>query len=142
MVIQMIWIAVIYGLAIALVHGVYALTRLANRNNIQGVDNQFTLITCNHERQVEWYVRALWLYSWIRGKELRMLVVDEVSSDDTVRMIHKLIDSLGLHVCVRVCLGVDADELRNSIEQEGFEGSTVIDLRLPHEASRIPYVQG
>lgn len=144
MIIQCIWIAIIYGLAIAIVHGVHAATDKVSDNRRKGYDNQFIFITSNHENHVEWYVRALWLYSYFRNKEVRILILDHASSDETVRMIRKMSEYSGFNLSVRVCAEVDEDVISNYdyVSQEELEGSTVIDLRIPHEAGRIPYVQG
>ncbi|WP_438348838.1 hypothetical protein ACP8HI_25175 [Paenibacillus sp. FA6] len=142
MIIQCIWIAIIYGLAIAIVHGVHAATDKVGGNRRKGYGNYFIFITSNHENHVEWYVRALWLYSYFGNKEVRILVLDHASSDETVRMIRRMSEYSGLNLSVRVCAEVDGDELSKYVSQEELEGSTLIDLRIPHEAGRIPYVQG
>ena len=142
MIIQFIWIAFIYGLAVASVHGVYARTHNVDGNRQEGNSNQYILITCNHERQVEWYVRALWLYSYLRSKEVRILVIDYASSDETVQVLHRMSDFSGLDLSVKICAGVNGDDINDYLPQDGLEGSTFIDLRIPQEAGRIPYVQG
>lgn len=140
MVIQCIWIAVIYGLAIAIVHGIYAATEKVESHQRKRKGNEYIYITSNHENHVEWYVSALWLYSCLRSKEVRILVVDHASSDETVRMVRRMSSYSGLNLSVRVC--ADGDEPSSHVSQEEMERSTLIDLRIPYEAGRIPYVQG
>mgnify|MGYP001163281042 CR=1 FL=1 len=143
MVIQLIWIAVIYGLAIAIVHGLYAIAYRVKGNRRKEYHNDYILVTFNHERKIEWYVRALWLYAFQSGKALRILVIDHGSSDETVRMIHTMRDWSGLDLSVVVCEGVvNGDHMNSHLPLTGTEGSIWIDLRKSQEDRRIPYVQG
>ncbi|MEC0092578.1 glycosyltransferase family A protein [Paenibacillus macquariensis] len=143
MVIQLIWIAVIYGLAIAIVHGLYATTYKVKGNRRKEYHNDYILVTYNHERKIEWYIRALWLYAFQKGKTLRVLVIDQGSSDETVSMIHTMRDWSGLDLSVKVCAGVvDGDDMLGYLPLTSTEGPIWIDLRIPQEDRRIPYVQG
>ncbi|OAB42928.1 hypothetical protein [Paenibacillus glacialis] len=142
MVIQLIWIAVIYGLAIATVHGIYAITYKVKGNSRKEYHNEYILVTFNHERKIEWYVRALWLYAFQKGKTLRILVLDHGSNDETVRMIHTMREWSGLDLSVVVCEGVvNRDRMNGYLPLSGTEGPIWIDLRIPQEDRRIPYVQ-
>lgn len=141
MVIQLIWIAVIYGLAIAIVHGLYARSYKVKGNRQKEYNNNYILVTLNHERKIEWYVRALWLYTFLKGKELRILIIDHGSSDETVRMIRRMSDWSGLDLSIGISSGVNGDHMNDYLLLKGTEGSIWIDLRIPQEDRRIPYVQ-
>jgi hypothetical protein len=140
-VIQLIWIAIIYGLAIAIIHYMHVLTHNISGSGQKGHANQYILITYNHEKHIEWYIRALWLYASLQSKELRVTIIDFDSDDETVLMIHRMNNLSGLDLSVQVCTGAD-DDMAYGLPPVEIEGSTLIDLRLPQEARRIPYVQG
>ncbi|AOZ93230.1 hypothetical protein [Paenibacillus crassostreae] len=142
MVMQLIWVAVIYGLAIAWIHGMYHITHKRKADHRKNKVSRYILITCNHESQVEWYVRALWLYAYLRNKEVYLLVIDDASSDETVRIVQRMSDFSGLDLTLRVCSGDIGVELSNVGTQEELEEFKLIDLRIPQEARHIPYVQG
>lgn len=141
MVIQLVWIVAIYGLAVAIVHGLYAMRKMKG-NLVQERCIHYILITYNHEGHVEWYVRALQLYGYLRGKPIYITVVDHASSDDTVRIIHRLEGLSGIDLSV-VSGSLDSGDEIDSCLSMGNHGNTImIDLRMLQEADHIPYVQG
>lgn len=139
MVIQLFWIAIIYGLAIIIVHRLYATTYKSKGNRQK--EQEYILITCNHERKIEWYIRALWLYAFVKGKKLRIHVIDHGSSDDTVRMIHIMREWSGLDLSIWVSDEVNEELTNGYLLHDGTEESIWIDVRTPQEDRRIPYVQ-
>lgn len=142
MVIQLIWIVVIYGLAIGIVHGLYARAYKMQGDQQKGYNNNYILITLNHERKIEWYVRALWLYAFLKGERLRILIIDHGSSDGTMRMIRRMSDWSGLDLSIGSSSGVYGDHMNDDyLLLKGTERSIWIDLRIPQEDRRIPYVQ-
>ncbi|HEY2494671.1 MAG TPA: hypothetical protein VGI33_17400 [Paenibacillus sp.] len=139
MVIQLVWIVAIYGLAVAIIHGLYAIRKMKG-NVAQERCIHYILITSNHERQVEWYVRALQLYGYLRGIPIYITVVDDASSDDTVRIIQRLEGLSDIYVSNG---SLDrGDEISSYLSMRNNGEITVIDLRIPQEVDRIPYVQG
>ena len=139
MVIQLIWIAVIYGLAIVIVHGLHATTYKLKENRRK--EQEYTLVTYNHERKIEWYIRALWLHAFIKGKKLNIHVIDHNSSDDTVRMIGIMREWSGLDLSIWVSDEVNGELTNGYLLHDSTEESIWIDVRTPQEDRRIPYVQ-
>ena len=160
MVAHLLWILVIYGAAVTLVHVIYA---LGLKRKKQGFDKHYVLVTSNHERQVEWYLRALSLYSVLNGSLVRITVLDDKSQDLTKHIIRRLWGLPGIELDIREledpeeaaglslkpaagdesCGTYDAPAERTG-EASGMPvpGSPYyyIDLRMPMEAARIPYV--
>lgn len=141
MVIQLTWIAIIYGLAIAIVHGLYATTHKLKGNRRNKHKQEYILVTCNHERKIEWYVRALWLYALLKGKKLYIHVIDHDSNDETVQMIDIMREWSGLDLSISVGDGVNGEHTNGYLLPESIDGSIWIDVRTPQEDRRIPYVQ-
>ncbi len=139
MVIQLIWIAVIYGLAIVIVHGLYSTTYKLKENRRK--EQEYILVTYNHERKIEWFIRALWVHSFIKGKKLNIHVIDHDSSDDTLRMIGIMREWSGLDLSIWVSDEVNGELTNGYLLHDSTEESIWIDVRTPQEDRRIPYVQ-
>ncbi|WP_422658588.1 hypothetical protein ACK8P5_23470 [Paenibacillus sp. EC2-1] len=99
MVAHLLWILAIYGVAVVLVHVLYA-RRRGRESSQQRPRMHYVLITSNHERQVEWYLRALSLYALLSGTRVRVTVLDDRSVDDTLRIVHRLVNLSGIELTV------------------------------------------
>lgn len=62
--------------------------------HMRGMVEHYVLVTHNNEHQAEFVLRAITWYSRLRGKESRISVIDQSSSDQTVRII-KCLDREG-----------------------------------------------
>jgi len=82
----MLWILGIYGAAITILHMLYAFHRT---RDLKPKTTYFALITDNHETQIEWYLRTLIFFSWLRGRPISITVFDEQSSDGTLAMVER-----------------------------------------------------
>ncbi|MED5017060.1 hypothetical protein P9847_07030 [Paenibacillus chibensis] len=123
----LLWILSAYALAVAAVHVYHAWQKRKTARRIH-----YILVTSNHERQIEWYIRALGLYALISGKRLRLTVLDLDSNDDTLGIIQRLESMAGVELSVTTDFGVLSGAANPEIR--------MIDLRNPHEAGHIPYV--
>ncbi|MFC7678573.1 hypothetical protein [Paenibacillus sp. GCM10028914] len=142
MVAHLLWILVIYGIAVALVHMLYA-RRHRGDSSKRRPGLHYVLITSNHEWQVEWYLRALSLYALLSGTRVRVTVLDDRSDDDTVNIVHRLMNLSGIELVVgHWNPSEDTTLVMNKITSESDEQLIEIDLRISGEAARIPYVQG
>ncbi|CAM2933905.1 hypothetical protein PASE110613_08230 [Paenibacillus sediminis] len=141
MVPYLLWILLVYGLTAAGVHLLYV--RHSRRNKAANKEAvHYVLVTSNHEKQIEWYIRALEWYSWIRGQMVVVTVVDERSTDHTIPIIERMskhANGLQLSVISRSDLLGD-DDLYSLVSTHKGEGVLLIDLRIPREALKIPYV--
>jgi len=79
MVVGLICIIGFYGLAVLLMHGCYARFRGKGRKPVH-----YVLVTNNNETQLEWYVRSLLFFSWLKGKPIFLVIADEGSTDGTL----------------------------------------------------------
>lgn len=120
-------ILLVYMAAIAAVHAYHAWQKRRERRAIH-----YILVTFNHERQIEWYVRALGFYAWVTGKRIRLTVLDLHSDDATLGIVRRLEGIAGIE------LSVTADD--SVLSRAGDSDVKIIDLRNPHEARQIPYV--
>jgi hypothetical protein len=116
----MLWIFGIYGAAVAILHMMYAIHR--NRN-LKQKTTYFALVTHNHEAQIEWYLRSLIFFSWLRGRPVSITVFDEESTDGTVDIVERFAEGRE-HVEIRIAEG--------SLETylEGHQGDDVVLHRL------------
>ncbi|WP_068620608.1 hypothetical protein [Paenibacillus tuaregi] len=134
-----VWILLCYGLAAMLVHLMHRL--YIRRQADKPRREHYILVTRNHGQQMEWYLRALSWYSRIRGKDCRITVFDEDSEDDTLAITHRIHKSGELELSVIKLSGaVQEDELWRQAGKAEGETALIIDLRLPMEAAKIPYV--
>lgn len=130
-----------YGLAaiwVHVLHGRY--TKLessgARRNEIH-----YMLVTCNHAGQMEWYLRAIAWYASVRGQNHRITVLDDGSHDDTMAIMERMRRANGMELIVIILSEEHGeDELQRLTFALEQEKALYIDLRLPMEATKIPYV--
>ncbi|MNP80006.1 hypothetical protein D3C76_1779700 [compost metagenome] len=70
-----------------------------------------------------------------------MTVLDEASQDDTVAIIQRLRDQAGIELTTIGLITADADEIsRQATAWTEEEIQVYVDLRVPQEAAKIPYV--
>lgn len=119
MVAQLIWIAAVYGLAVALVH----ILKHRERTRHAGRFSKrlhYILITRNHEAVIEGYIRMLAWQAFRAGKAYQVTLMDDESRDSTVA------------VAVRLARSGSAIEFVPLMQLQGMqERQTVIDLRMP-----------
>ncbi|MNJ56184.1 hypothetical protein [Paenibacillus fonticola] len=140
MVPYMAWILFTYGIAVVFVHlshSRYLRYKPDPRKRVH-----YILVAHNHENQMEWYLRALIWYSCLRAQTLRITVLDEDSKDDTLAIVERMKHANEMNLTVIPITKLqDANEvLLHGAPDEG-ELLTYIDLRIPQEAAKIPYVQ-
>lgn len=76
-----------YGLSILLVHILYW---YVHRTSHPIKREHYVLISDHNQLQMEWVLRCLWLYSWIKGKNVSVTLIDHCSTDDTLAIARKL----------------------------------------------------
>ncbi|MNH91920.1 hypothetical protein D3C73_444900 [compost metagenome] len=110
--IGLLWIIGVYGTSIALLHMIYG-TRSRKPKRAARV----LIITHNNATQIEWYIRSLFFFSRIKGRELIATVLDEGSSDETMKITERLSHSHKLNV--EVCsAGNTVDDFLKAHEEE------------------------
>jgi hypothetical protein len=133
MVAQLIWIVAVYAAAVALVH-VLHIREKANQKREPGKWIQYTLITRNHESVVEWYIRALAFHAFLTGKTLRVLVMDDGSSDGTMKIVSKMAQS-GTSLDLATVMPIRSQE-----ENRELHG-VILDLRLSGQDVGWSFIQ-
>lgn len=142
MVAHLLWILVVYGIAVALVHILNARRHREGSRDRRSLVH-YMLITSNHERQVEWYLRALSLYALLSGTRVRVTVLDDRSDDDTMKIVYRLMNLSGIELYVGELNSYgNVNKFIETRTLENDEQVIRIDLRISSEAVRIPYVQG
>jgi hypothetical protein len=76
-----------YGVSIALIHLCFG-----NKAKAAGKAIQVLLITKDNQLQIEWYIRSVSLFFWIRGRQLQITILDEGSTDETLKIADRLSD--------------------------------------------------
>ncbi|MUG88015.1 hypothetical protein GNP92_16850 [Paenibacillus timonensis] len=131
------WILLSYGMAAALVHVLHSLYLQGKRKD-RAI--HYILVTSNHENQMEWYLRALSWYARLRGLPLRVTVLDESSQDDTLAIMRKLESQGEMELTVIGLAVVRQEDVEAHASLLNEETPVCIDLRIPREADKIPYV--
>ncbi|MFR9710782.1 hypothetical protein ACL02P_15545 [Paenibacillus sp. MB22_1] len=131
------WILLSYGLAAALVHVLHGIVQQGKRRNRRV---HYILVTSNHENQMEWYLRALSWYARLRGLSLQVTVLDESSQDDTLAILRKLEKQGGIELTVIGLAVVQQEDVEAHAAMVAEDAPVCIDLRVPREADKIPYV--
>ncbi|RUT33282.1 hypothetical protein EJP77_06415 [Paenibacillus zeisoli] len=134
-----VWILLCYGLAAVLVHLMH---RMYVRGRAGAPNREhYILVTRNHEQQMEWYLRAISWYAHLRGRDCRITVFDEGSEDDTLAITQLIKNSGDLELSVYGFSGRQGeDDMRRQAAAAEGETALLIDLRVPMEAAKIPYV--
>ncbi len=80
-------------MSMILVHLAHLRMKRKHKNSAslrQGVSAHYTLITNNNQLQIEWYVRSILLFSWMKGRTVQLTIQDQSSTDQTLDIIRKL----------------------------------------------------
>lgn len=133
------WIVLAYGMTAIIVQLMYRLQLRKNLGDATQVN--YVLVTHNHEKQMEWYLRALSWYGRLRGLSIHVTVLDMASDDDTLPILYRLHNHDGLELKIVGISDLSEQDIgTESITMEGDSVPVYIDLRVPEEASKLPYV--
>ncbi|MFK7694762.1 hypothetical protein [Paenibacillus sp. HJGM_3] len=133
MIVGLLLIVGSYGSAIALVHFCHSVFRWNRRKPLT-----YLLITKNNELHVEWYLRSLLLFSWFKGRKVKVHLLDEGSTDETLTIVKRMAADRPEEIECMPLVGPDAlDQVIAQYEQE-----EVILVRLSNEPElqKIPLV--
>lgn len=127
--IGLLWIIGCYGTSIALLHIGFGLRSRKSKQTARVL-----LITRNNAIQIEWYIRSLFFFSRMKGRELIVTILDDGSADDTIRIIERLSRSYKLNV--ELCSPENSlDEWLRAYEEEPI---VVVRLGNREELVNIP----
>ncbi|MEI7025673.1 hypothetical protein [Paenibacillus sp. y28] len=85
MLIGMLWILGIYGTSVLLVHWILVMHKEPEADPVH-----YVFITKNNELQVEWMLRMVLFFTWLRGEAIRITIADEGSVDQTLEIAGKM----------------------------------------------------
>lgn len=89
---------------------------------------------------MEWYLRALSWYARLRGLSLQVTVLDEGSKDDTLAIARRLQAQDDMELTVIGLTVVRQEDVEEQTAQIKGTNPVYVDLRIPQEADKIPYV--
>ncbi|WP_150270530.1 glycosyltransferase family A protein [Paenibacillus tepidiphilus] len=134
MVIQLIWIAVVYAFAAMLVHILHNRERTRQKLRI-GKVLHYIMITRNHEAVVEWYIRMLPVQAFLTGKPLYVTLIDDGSDDRTVTVAARLaLDGASVDIAPLALM-------QDIGEQRAVWGEHVLDLRTAGGPAVMPLMR-
>jgi hypothetical protein len=113
MIIGLIWIVGCYAAGIAILHFLH--WQWKKRGSERTV--HYVLRTLNNQLQVEWYIRSLHFFSWIKGRSISVTLADEGSTDDTIAIAERLSLEHHLNICADTSLAWDDWVQRHEEEQ-------------------------
>ena len=94
MILGLLWIIGVYALGAVAVHAAYR--RFAQSD---GADvKHYVLYTLNDSRHIEWAVRSISWFYWLRGRQVLITVIDEGSTDETLLIVNSLERTHLIHV--------------------------------------------
>ena len=142
MLLHLIAIAVVYGLAVGWVHLMYAHSKWAVQKAGNRKQLRYLLFTSNVEHNIEWIIRALWLYALLRGRGIQVIVVDDGSTDHTLAILERMSGRTSIDLRVVPREQSQSEEISPFLSTVLTDETIIVDLTIPLEAGRIPYVQG
>ncbi|UJF33235.1 hypothetical protein [Paenibacillus hexagrammi] len=129
--IGLLWIVGCYGISIAVLHILFGTRKERSRNPARVL-----VITKNNENQIEWYLRSLFFFSRFKGRELQTTILDEGSSDDTIKIIERLSHTHSIE------LGSDLAyrSVDDYLGQHEKDSVIVVNLSNQTDLAEIPFV--
>lgn len=134
MIIGLLLIFGTYGISIILVH-LFHFFHIKNKKR----SVQYLVITRNNQLQIEWYIRFLLFFSWLRAKNMNITILDEGSTDDTLAIVKRLAQHLRTEIRT-VELGY-SQTLDDFLRKYGREKVIVFKLSNREEMVEIPLIQ-
>lgn len=134
MVLQLLWIAVVYASAAMLVHILHNRERTRQKLRIGKVWH-YILITRNHENVVEWYIRMLPVQALLTGKPLQVTLMDDGSKDRTVAVAARLaLDGASVDIAPMTLM-------QDLQDKSAARHETVLDLRTAGGLAIMPFMR-
>jgi hypothetical protein len=125
--IGLLWILGCYGLSIAVLHVGFSM-RLKKANKAINV----LVITQNNQNEIEWYIRSMFFFSRLKGRDLKARIVDEGSTDETLQIIERLSHTMDL------VIGSSGESLEELLRMYENEPVILVKLGNKEEMSEIP----
>jgi hypothetical protein len=128
----LLWMMVGYGMAIAGVHWMHHKhLHHAKRKTI------YILVTRDNQLQIEWYIRSLSFFALLKGTAVSVFVRDEGSTDDTLKIVERMITSSHVEL-EEFPAGMTIDEFLVRHERDPI---VMVRLSSGQRSLRLPLVQ-
>lgn len=132
----LLWMIGAYGLCIVLVHAAHAWTR-GGRMAVR----HYVLIGSNQQHRIEWLIRSLLLFGWLRGCSVQITLLDEGSQDDTLEIARKLQQQSGGILTILECSQEREAAIRSLETGRGLSDridTIVVELSSPGDLAKLP----
>lgn len=113
MMLGLAWIIGCYAVGAAIIHWLHWQWRRYGKPQTM----HYVLHTYNNQLQVEWYLRSLYFFSWMKGKAISVTLADEGSTDDTLEIARRLSLEHQLNICTMAEQDLEEWVLKHADEQ-------------------------
>ncbi|MBU7317590.1 hypothetical protein [Paenibacillus oleatilyticus] len=113
MMLGLAWIIGCYAAGVAIIHWLHWQWRRCGKPRT----THYVLQTYNNQLQVEWYLRSLYFFSWMKGKAISVTLADEGSTDDTLAIARRLSLEHQLSICTIAERDLEEWVLKHADEQ-------------------------
>ncbi|WP_010499453.1 hypothetical protein [Paenibacillus elgii] len=113
MMLGLAWIIGCYAAGVAIIHWLHWQWRRYGKPRT----THYVLQTYNNQLQVEWYLRSLYFFSWMKGKAISVTLADEGSTDDTLDIARRLSLEHQLSICTIAERDLEKWALKHADEQ-------------------------
>ncbi|MFD2615547.1 hypothetical protein [Paenibacillus gansuensis] len=130
MILGLLWIIGIYGFCAVLVHGFH---RFWKRRAAK--ERHYIIVTHNNQQLIEWYMGSLFLFSFLKGEEIKVTIADEGSTDDTIPIAERLAAAKNGAVTVST-----ADSQNWMDQPDPLQERIVVELNKAGDVGKLPLV--
>ncbi|WP_138753705.1 hypothetical protein [Paenibacillus sinopodophylli] len=142
-----------YALAALSVHLAYRIWR-----GRQQTSKHYVLVADVQQKNMEWYMRSLFSFSRRMGKDVRLTIVDQGATDETLAIVERLsrdgravkVHSSGISTAIQnvdskrsQMKAADGTQLLWLLQAEGVvsqsDHAVLIDLQNPSDLSKMPF---
>lgn len=132
----LLWIVLVYALAVAAVHVAYDV-RIRRKLDSNASDLKYVVVTRQNQHQIERVIRALSLYGWLKGYTIHVTVLDEESTDLTVPILERLAENSDMRMDIVIVRQGEA------LQVDGLElaSAQIVYLNVEEDWSKLPFVR-
>jgi hypothetical protein len=125
----LLWIVGAYAAAIATVHTIYRMSRRTPNSAVH-----YVLLTRNNQHHMEWFLRSLFFFSWMRGKPISVTIMDDGSTDDTLEIAQRV----GSDKEVEIQIETGSDAMDTFMAEHLQEAVVVVKLSGVEDIKSLP----
>ncbi|NKI20947.1 glycosyltransferase [Paenibacillus dendritiformis] len=142
MIAMLCWIFGCYGIAVAAVHLAHGWQKLV-RGSRPAPWMHVVIVSENDERHIEWMVRAFGFYTWLRGRQLHMTLLDCGSTDATLAIAERAVRGARISWNAVVITPAEVDRVLDDLEStQPAEAFVVVRLNRAEDLRKVPFMSG